>query len=174
MNRANLQTLATFLAYDPRGVDFDMSVYTDSPGWCEEDMADCGTVGCAVGHAAFVFEKRIGERWDNFSCRVLEFDLATARDSRLWDWCFSANWHSYDNSRKGAAQRIQYLLDVGVPDKWRVSHKSVALYLHTEVHRPDNDSKALIRNLLDRISREPRFATIETTTETPQLTEVTK
>ena len=115
MKRKNLQKLATYLAYAPapKGVKFDMSNFTDLPYAREFAEVKCGTAGCAVGWAPFAgIKKRIGESWLTYSERVL---IDYHSHINFWEWCFGGDWAEFDNTRKGAAKRIQYLLDNGKP-----------------------------------------------------------
>lgn len=111
MNKENLQTLATFLYYGrkPRGVEFDMERFADGESYL---ATKCGTAGCAVGWGPFAgIAKQSGEEWQDYSERCF------IPDSLEWFWCFDADWAGADNTRKGAAKRIQYLLDNGeVPE----------------------------------------------------------
>lgn len=128
--RENLQKLAEFLykndevLYEGEPVEFSMTDYSDS----EHHLlsAECGTVGCAVGwgpHAGIA--KLITENWNEYSCRCfLEyFDNKRGIDfggkNPIWTWMFSAKWALTDNSRRGAALRILYLLEFGMPENYQ-------------------------------------------------------
>ena len=39
--------------------------------------------------------------------------------SKEWDWCFSSRWADIDNTPTGAALRIEWLLNHGLPKDWR-------------------------------------------------------
>lgn len=132
MNKENLQKLATGLAYGtvPEGVKFNMRRFTgyrDGRRWC---ATDCGTAGCALGHAPFFgFEKSSDEYWLKYCKR--HFGVSLNDDK--WDWLFSSCWARVDNTRLGAAKRIQYLIDNGLPDVedfW-----NPAIYADVEVKR---------------------------------------
>lgn len=117
MNRENLQKLATGLAYGmvPEGVEFDMRWFT---GYIDDEEAaatDCGTVGCALGHAPFFgFEKSSDEDWFKYCER--HFGVRPDKTTNEWALFFGGSWALYDNTRLGAAKRIQYLIDNGFPD----------------------------------------------------------
>jgi hypothetical protein len=114
MNRENLQKLATYLAYadapmvEGNGpVEFDMGSYSQYGDGAYELMTDCGTVGCAAGWGPFAgIEKDPRESFREYCERAfgLRFPYAT------WIWCFNYDWRNVDNTREGAAKRIQYLL----------------------------------------------------------------
>ena len=102
--RANLARLADYLETVPQSA-FDMESF--------EEETDCGTVACAVGHGpAAGFPKPVLEAWTSYSSR--EF----APDSPAWDWCFFGRWSETDNTPQGAAARIRYMLEHGVPENY--------------------------------------------------------
>lgn len=174
----NLQALATFLAYaEVDGVRFDMGRFSvGDNGYNEDEEIDgeteCGSVGCSVGHASLCFHKPSGMPWGEWANQMFiqnnddDFDVAYGTSHSMWDWAFAADWQRVDNTRLGAAKRIQYLLDHNgiVPRRWRYSRKFVALYQSTEVKRevktdakPRPQSQALIAELIDKINRQPKF-----------------
>ena len=112
--KKNLITLAQGLwNEDRRDVKFDMETYSNFGKGTERDT-ECNTVGCAVGHAPFYgIKKRYNEDWSDYSHRTL---IETGSE---WAWCFSGLWAYRDNTRRGAAQRIIYLLQYGLPDTWK-------------------------------------------------------
>lgn len=109
----NLRKLAAYLLAGELKADFNMRDFTDrARGFLpQKEATDCGTVGCAVGHGPFAgIPKTKEETWSDYSYRV--FGLFV--DS-YWEWCFSDEWEEIDNSPKGAAKRIIYLLEEGLP-----------------------------------------------------------
>lgn len=134
MNRENLQKLATFLAYGtaPEGVQFDMSSYSPFNDRYERQLS-CGTAGCAVGWAPFAgIEKLPHESFADYCDRQLVEKLADG-----WNWCFSGYWAHYDNTPLGAAKRIQYFLDNGLPEEFEdegdINADRLNLYQNIEV-----------------------------------------
>jgi hypothetical protein len=112
IDRENLQRLATFLMHGngvSKGVEFNMRWYTKEER--QEDIV-CETSGCAVGFAPFAgIEKTPFESWNDYCKRTL---IESTYDD-AWYWCFASDWSLIDNTREGAAKRIQYFLDNGVP-----------------------------------------------------------
>lgn len=140
MNRKNLTKLATYLEGLPLDYKhFDMWIFLATRD--EEDEYDnwvtppldimgkyarenggiaqfpCGTSACALGHgpAAGVLvpeEMLIG---DSVMWRVYGGLFVECNDwhNSEWEWCFSQEWAKYDNTARGAAARIRYLLDKG-------------------------------------------------------------
>ena len=120
--KQNLIKLANYLLNLPDDYEeFDMSYFCYNP--VVETVFDpavitlskgCGAVACAVGHAPSAGIPAFkNENWWDYSSRVL-----IDSDSLAWTWCFSGDWNGIDNTPKGAAKRILYLLDKGVPDNW--------------------------------------------------------
>ena len=107
MNRENLRKLSDYLK-GPLKAEFDMDVYTKKE-WCTQT---CGTIGCAAGHGPYAgVPKFDSESWTTYVSRA--FGLGIADWSR--QWCFSSNWVGVDNTPLGAAKRIDYLLEHGLP-----------------------------------------------------------
>jgi hypothetical protein len=71
----------------------------------------CGPLGHAprAGLAALA-----GEAWLSYQTRI----LGAEKDSPLEDWLLSHAWIKSDNSPVGAAMRLMYVLDYGVPGDW--------------------------------------------------------
>lgn len=117
--RANLATLAAYLAALPADYDgFGMRNYAKIPGRgvviYPREATQCGTVCCAAGHgpaAGIVPGER--ESWADYVDRAFIDEID---DEEAWNWCFHHAWSSVDDTPHGAAQRIRYLLEHGVPE----------------------------------------------------------
>lgn len=134
INRKNLQKLATLLAYGdlPREVAFGMADYC-SAGTIFITEPPCGSSACAIGFAPFAgIRKKSGESFNEYCWRALGVDAGD--DSREFQWCFSSDWTSADNTPTGAAKRIQYLLDNSL-EEWNgsIGEGALKLYVHTKV-----------------------------------------
>lgn len=78
-------------------------------------MFECGTTADACGWGlVFVEPKLAGESWDSYCERVFGVPL----ESTEWHWLFSATWKRTDNTPWGAAGRIAWLIQHGLPDNW--------------------------------------------------------
>jgi len=137
--KKNLITLANGLMKNrnKREARFTMACFADAGQHNivgDPYLTECGSVGCAVGHAPYYgITKMYGEGWDGYSYRTLipifNADTGVLIDDRAWRWCFAGEWTNLDDSKKGAAQRIMYFLQYGLPDKWDdVSERDVKLY----------------------------------------------
>lgn len=137
LNRPNLFRLALFL-YDLREPDrFSMRWFcgrldgitpaelcSSSKSYYEVNLLDeptditneCGTVGCAIGWgpAAGIIPRAIDQDWLDYSRQFMETPGMVV-DSSAWLWCFSEDWADVDNSPRGAAKRILWLLLRGLP-----------------------------------------------------------
>lgn len=119
----NLIKLANYLMALPDDYEnFEMSKFcapsiTYSPHHYDPQTSvkevKCGAVACAVGHApsAGIGKYSRLNDWDEFSTKFL---IATGSED--WEWCFSGAWADTDNTPKGAALRINYLLEKGLPN----------------------------------------------------------
>ena len=113
MNEKNLKKLATYLAKLPVGYgQFSMFDYiSDGTPPVDAKEIDCGTVACAIGHGpAAGIKAKQEEPWSCYEERVF------ALTSSQWDWCFHSEWRFTDDTPQGAAKRILYMLENGVPD----------------------------------------------------------
>lgn len=112
----NLRKLSDYLLQLPDGYEhFDMSHYYTTNG----DAAflkyyvgfdECGSVACAIGHgpAAGVPIFDTDSSWPAYAIRSFGFNELTG------SFIFGYDWHSIDNTPRGAANRIQYTLQHGL------------------------------------------------------------
>ena len=98
----------TFLDYDKESIDDGLL-----PIFATNDSLSCGTVACACGHGPSLGIPALpSEDWEDYSYRVFGLNEL----SYQFEWCFSGVWENHDNTPHGAAYRILYMLDQGVPD----------------------------------------------------------
>lgn len=116
--RNNLITLAQYLLGGKLKARFDMGFFTEFENeWVSDRQTECGTVGCALGHGPYAgIEKAVSEDWIKYGVRCFTPFTAANTDFSPWDWCFGGAWEMFDNTPKGAARRIVYMLVFGVPD----------------------------------------------------------
>ncbi len=133
---ANLRYLASFLGALPDDyMNFDMGTYAIAKDESEEfephEMKQrghtCGTSVCALGHLPLLgFMAHNYESWEPIGGRVLGLAYGTndlGHDTaKEWDWCFDGGWQHLDNTPKGAAQRILWMLD-HTPEEVREAFK---------------------------------------------------
>ena len=114
----NLRQLAAYLLSGELKADFTMAIFTIK-AFSLYGEVDCGSAGCAVGHGPYAgIEKRLGEGWLGYSLRV--FGAAWYEGhTRFYEWAFDSGWVSADNTPIGAAKRIIWGLDKGIPDNYR-------------------------------------------------------
>lgn len=112
MNRENLKKLADYLLGGKLKAAFNMEYYAEHNG----SSTECGSLGCAIGHGPYTgLYKLLAESWEGYAGRV--FNIYSS--SPEWEWCFSYYWMYVDNTPEGAAKRILYLLEHGLPKNWR-------------------------------------------------------
>ena len=117
-NRENNEKLAHYLMSLPRDYEhFNMSIFSSaSKHLAEKKDFECGTAGCAIGHGPNAGIKPSRPMsWNNY---YLEYFEPNNFSAHFFDWCFSPNWSFVDNTPRGAAIRIQYALEVGIPSDW--------------------------------------------------------
>ncbi len=44
--------------------------------------------------------------------------IARTTNNDSWSWCFSPVWQRVDNTPEGAARRIEWLVEHGLPKNW--------------------------------------------------------
>jgi len=91
--------------------------------WCSDPgfkslVPSCGTAACALGHAPALFpriwkQKLADETYYSGLCRQV---FGVWEYSDAWTWCFDSGWSKRDNTPKGAAKRIRYMVENGVPE----------------------------------------------------------
>jgi len=139
MNRENLIKLATYLEGLPIDYQhFTMETYigvAEGDDWAMPDMYTmgkyarqngglaqfpCHTVACALGHgpAAGILANpsadMIGDHiiWSRYSEKFVD------HGEEHWSWIFGEEWAEIDNTHRGAAARIRFLLDYDLPAGW--------------------------------------------------------
>ena len=117
--RNNLEKLAVYLETNPQEQTFGMSKYFAVHGKIvyfpatAAKVQSCGTVACAIGHGPYAGIVPLeGEDWETYS------DRCFTQDMKAWAWCFSGSWVKVDNTPIGAAKRIRWFLEHGVPKNW--------------------------------------------------------
>lgn len=76
----------------------------------------CGTVVCVLGEAALLFPEAVTEVSFGGVGRVL---FGVHGFTETWIWLFDSDWEVVDDTREGAASRIRWYLEHGVPSNWR-------------------------------------------------------
>ena len=120
----NLAKLSKYLSKLPKKYNrFNMSTYMTKqtpndnvylPINAKEQITKCGTIACALGHGPSAGIKPKDEMsWQEYSA------LFTKENSPEEEWCFSPWWRYVDNTPHGAAERINYLLNKGLPKDWK-------------------------------------------------------
>lgn len=82
----------------------------------------CGTTACAVGHGPLAgIPPTKNETWSEYSIRNFGAGWNTDEENKqhLFEWCFSGGWNYKDNTPYGAAARIKWFLELGIPDDYQ-------------------------------------------------------
>lgn len=118
MNRENLQRMADHIRTVPQEL-FNMEFYRS--GDCKKPK--CGSVGCVIGHCTILDENPLPRiAYSNEIDFTVWSEMFTGIEDYQdeWNWCFSSGWADYrtDNTPEGAALRIEWLLNHGLPNDW--------------------------------------------------------
>ena len=132
MNETNFRKLATHLIFKPQE-EFDMAEYRvrkeklgfGLPPIFGKRMI-CKTTACALGAAIDIPGLEPGPddhleevfSWDTYCERI----FGVQRPSAIWSWVFDYRWEKFDNTPRGAAARIIYLLQKGVPPVFKADY----------------------------------------------------
>lgn len=161
MNKTNMRLLANWLMTNEKHLvetnGFNMGYFRSDQNQKMEDFVSpeqCGTAGCALGWgpatgvpalAAIEADFYTAEEgfvktldYDRYCRRVMQIDTnkIDTPDDAQWVWCFDEGWTPIDNTPRGAAIRIFYLLDHGdeVSD-WSVNSQRMGTYSNSLVER---------------------------------------
>lgn len=118
MNKENLQKMADHIRTVPQEM-FDMD------HWREDDdfeSVSCNSVGCAVGHCVHLDTENKIPR-DPAKGTIYFSSWASGYTGLVswgdeFTWCFDSEWRKSDNTQEGAALRIEYLINKGLPENW--------------------------------------------------------
>lgn len=116
VQRKNLLRLADYLDGDLRA-EFDMGIFSNA--FADDE---CGTAGCALGHATFFFKKLCGESWERYAKRVFGTELIGGdNELKSHAFLFGGGWKFLRNTAPDTARRIRYFLSHGIPKCWDFS-----------------------------------------------------
>lgn len=118
MHRKNLLKLAKFLWTNAEQVQEHFAMDSFCTNYEDFELrtrahvlsirTGCNTVACAVGWGPTAGVPALpDESWQRYSWRAFRLP------NWLWQWCFSGDWAVIDNTPRGAAQRILYMLRAG-------------------------------------------------------------
>ena len=117
MNKGNLLRMADY-AETIRPELFNIAVYRQ--GQCI--TPECDSIGCLIGHCTILDTKQLPINFlgiIDFYVWINDF-AGLMPGTPKWHWCFSPLWVDVDNTPTGAAARIRYLVEHGLPENWRM------------------------------------------------------
>jgi len=113
MNRENLKLMADYIETIPQE-KFDMERFRTG----EKVKHKCNSVGCILGHCTVLNKNPLPLYKSgniDFYAWSKEF-TGLDPDSSEWAYLFASEWEDGDNTPTGAAKRIRYLLENGLPE----------------------------------------------------------
>ena len=115
--RRNLEKLADYLATGKTAMRFDMGIHcasADEKVLFGPDQHSRGSVASALGHgpAAGIGPEARTEEWYAYC------ETYFCKPGRSYIWLFGAYWEDIDNTPQGAAARIYYALEHGIPKNY--------------------------------------------------------
>lgn len=141
--RDNLRRLSAYLKTTfakSQGVSFDMNTFCKVTPSHLIETNECGTIACSIGHYAVMMGWEVASQgarpkdcilpkgegvspsgymfWWSFSEKIIGVKKDNYEGLVLWRWLFATDWSSVDNTALGAAARIDYYLENGVPKQF--------------------------------------------------------
>jgi len=115
MNRENLNRMADYIETIPQD-RFDMHTFRTG----ESVNHECDSVGCVIGHCTILDKNPLPMHRFGY----IDFDSWSSDFTGLdsfsdeWRYLFFGLWTAVDNTPTGAAKRIRYLIEHGLPEDW--------------------------------------------------------
>jgi hypothetical protein len=140
INIENLEKMAQYVENLPQSV-FDMNHYRYGTYGEEYHFhKECRTTGCILGHCTILDIKPLPmkENGIDFSLWCYHFTgINPFLNLDIFDFLFSGKWKSQDNTPQGAAQRIRYFLEYGLPENWyqQMTGNAPLTYLETNKNK---------------------------------------
>jgi len=140
MNVRNLQRMANYIRTIPQD-RFSMSTYRED----ESNTAECNTVGCVVGHCTILDKELFNENKGDFGIWIRHY-AGFSFSSPEWDWCFDPAWSCTDNTPSGAAKRIEWLIENGLPNDWmkQMCREKPLCYMQEPKEEPKQPKKKMV------------------------------
>ena len=120
MKRENLQRMADHLKNNVIPENFHMGEYRG-----DDDLSNpvCGSVGCTVGNCTVLDAENVIKNFTDTDGEIefgdwSEYFTGLLGGEDEWSWCFDSTWSKTDNTPTGAALRIEWLLNNGLPENW--------------------------------------------------------
>jgi len=140
MNRANLLRMAKYIAEVPQE-KFNMFDFRTG----DKSTIECNSVGCVIGHCTVLENLEELEKFRTLGPKNIDFDFDSwsavftglPSNEDKWGWCFGYSWVYSDNTPKGAAQRIVYLVNHGLPTNWERQMKGLDTLCYTDIKIED-------------------------------------
>ena len=122
MNRENLALMPAYIRIIRQEM-FDMKSFRHG----QYETHECDSVGCVIGHCTILDLNPLPmSAFGNIDFVTWSRGFTGLLDDG-WEWCFSGGWSETDNTPEGAALRIEWLLEKGVPEDWERQMEGVTL-----------------------------------------------
>ena len=119
MKRENLQLMADHLKTNVNQENFHMGTYRGDDDFSNPE---CGSAGCTVGTCTVLDVENVINNFTNPDGEIEFWGWSvdfTGIYRVEWEWCFGYAWSKTDNTPTGAALRIEWLLNNGLPENWK-------------------------------------------------------
>ena len=116
MNKKNLLRMADHIEKVPQE-RFNPEIYR---GRSDDFTPECNSVGCTIGHCAILdkWENVPRNDFGNIQFFTWSRQFTGVMSLSEWKYLFDPNWHKTDNTPTGAAKRIRYFVENGLPEDW--------------------------------------------------------
>ncbi|MEN9326813.1 MAG: hypothetical protein RI943_1234, partial [Bacteroidota bacterium] len=114
MNIENIYKMIDYLEKSVPDNRFNMVCYRTANA--DRVNHECKSFGCIIGHCT-ILDKNF-ENPSYFREPVLKgilfyswsIEFTGIQIDEIWEWCFSENWWFIDDTKKGAINRLKYLM----------------------------------------------------------------
>ena len=117
MNKERLLYAADWLEANVKQEMFDISTFRRG----QYQTPECDSVGCVIGHTTALDRKNVLKNYtyDDGNIKFVDWSHRYfGLNLDEWFWCFAASWQYTDNTVKGAAARMRYIANNGLPKNW--------------------------------------------------------
>ncbi len=116
MYKENLLKMADYIETIPQE-QFNMGTFRFNDKCVNPE---CNSVGCIIGHCTILDAENVINNFMKPS-NIINFqawseEFTGIKGNNTWEYLFSSEWLTSDNTPTGAAKRIRYVVEHGLPD----------------------------------------------------------
>jgi len=114
INKENLLRMADYIETVPQE-KFNMEIYRTY----DETTHECNSIGCVIGHCTILDKRPLPKYvYGTINFRLWSKLFTGIESDDEWNYLFDISWHRTDNTPTGAAKRIRWFVEHGLPNDW--------------------------------------------------------